>query len=285
MSASDLSTEAAPEPVPAGLVEAGVYRTQADGFDHGLVVLAMGEPYWLVPEGESYRLLVESRALATVRQQLVCFDRESIGWPPRPPGETHPGHRAELVTPLLWSLVIFTVFWGQGEWPGLVDAGSLDVRAVFDRGEWWRIGTALFLHADVGHVVSNALSGILVFSAVLSTLGRRLGWLLVAVAALAGNLAVASMYYPHNYRSIGASTAIFAGFGLLTGRAIRAVGRGSERRQVRAMFVRLGAGLTILGLYGAGAAQVDVLAHVGGFVAGLVFGFLAAPSRKPAAHE
>jgi rhomboid protease GluP len=277
MSAPDLSAEAGSERDPADLVEAGVYRTLAEGSDHGLVVLAMGQPYWLIPLDAGFRLLVEPQAFAAVREQLACFDRESVGWPPRPIGENLPARPTELITPLLWSLVVLAVFWAQGRWSGWTEAGALDTQAVFDRGEWWRPGTALFLHADPAHVISNALSGLLVFSAVLSTLGRRRGWLLLALASLAGNFAAAALSYPGPYRSLGASTAIFAGLGLLTGRAIRVVQQADHPHRGRAMFVPLAAGLTVLGLYGAGEGRhVDVLAHLTGFAAGLVGGFAGA---------
>jgi len=41
----------------------------------------------------------------------------------------------------------------------------------------------------------------------------------------------------------------------------------------RAVFVPLAAGLTLLGLFGAGDLRIDVGAHVTGFTAGLVLGF------------
>ena len=104
-------------------------------------------------------------------------------------------------------------------------AGALDTQAVFDRGEWWRLGTALFLHADFGHLISNVLSGMFAFAAVLSTIGRRQGWLLLALASATGNLAIAALNYPGPYLSLGASTAIFAALGLLTGRAMHTVAR------------------------------------------------------------
>jgi membrane associated rhomboid family serine protease len=281
MSSPDLPAEATSERVPGDLAEAGVYPTSTEGFDHGLVVLAMGESYCLVPSDTGYRLLVEPPALAAVRAQLACFDRESVGWPPRPMAENPPAWKFELFTPLLWALVVLAVFWGQGAWPGSwEEAGALDTRAVFDHGEWWRLGTALFLHADVGHLVSNVFSGIFVFAAVFSTIGRRRGWLLLALAAIAGNLAAAALNYPGPYQSLGASTAIFAGLGLLTGRAIRVLRRTGQPHRWRAVFVPLAAGLTLLGLYGAGELHTDVGAHVTGFAAGLTLGFAAARPRK-----
>lgn len=281
MSSPDLSPAADSEPLPADLVETGIYAASADAFQHSLVVLAAGWPCWLVPAGDGrIRLLVEPPAAAAVRDQLERFDRESLRWPP-PPHEGDVPRPAEFLTPLLWSLIVIAVFWGQATWPAWTDAGALDPTAIFARHEWWRLGTALFLHADVDHLVSNGLSGILVFAAVLSTLGRGRGWLLLAFSAVAGNLAVALINRSLPYRSLGASTAIFAGLGLLTGRAIRIVVRADYPHRWRSVFVPLAAGLTVLGLYGAGGIHIDVLAHVTGFGCGMLIGFCAAaPSAK-----
>jgi membrane associated rhomboid family serine protease len=279
MPSPDSSDETAGAGIPGDLVEAGNYPTPAEGFDHGLVVLALGAPYWLVPHDGGYRLLVEPPAADAAREQLACFDRESVNWPP-PAAENPAPRRYEMATPLLWAVSVLLVFCAQGTWRGRWEAaGDLDARAVFDRGEWWRLGTALFLHADFGHLISNELSGIFVFSAVVSTIGRSRGWLLLALASLSGNLAIAALYYPSPYRSLGASTAIFAGLGLLTGRAIRLVRRPGRLGRWRAVLVPLAAGATLLGLFGAGGLDVDVGAHLTGFTAGLICGFAAGVGR------
>lgn len=275
MSPPELSSEAVQERSPESLVEAGSYRTEAEGFDHGLVVLAAGSACWLVPGEAGYRLLVEPEALDPVREQLTRFDRESIGWPPPPVREDTPARKTEMLTPLLWGAIVLAIFWGQGTHPTWTKLGLLDPFAVFERGEVWRLATALFLHADPGHAISNCLSGIFVFAAVLTTIGLGRGWLLLAVAAIAGNLVTAALHYGSDYRSLGASTAIFAGLGLLTGRAVRMIGgrRGRALRR-RSRLVPFAAGLTMLGLFGAGRLQVDGVAHATGFAAGLVLGFV-----------
>jgi membrane associated rhomboid family serine protease len=263
------------EALPPDLVEAGVYATGADGFEHSLVVLAMGRACWLVEAPAGCRLLVEPEAFAPAREQLARYDRERVGWPPRPVAEPVT-HGTDLITPLLWAAAVLAVFRLQGGHPGWIAAGALEAAAIFERGEWWRAGTALFLHADAGHVVSNAMIGLIVFTAVLKTLGRAAGWLLLAAASLAGNLAIAAASYPAAYRSLGASTAIFAGVGLLTGRALRVVARTENPRRWRAMLAALGSGVVVLALYGAGGLAIDLGAHVAGFVAGLALGFVAA---------
>lgn len=280
MPSTDLPAEAAHDPEVEHLVEAGAYQTAKDGFDHGLVVLAQGLPFWLLPREGGFRLMVEPSVADEVRRQLACFDRESAGWPPPPFVDRTVRRNVELFTPLLWVLVVLACFWMQGSHGGWTAAGALDARALFDRGEVWRPFTALFLHADAGHLVSNALSGVFVFSAVLTTIGLHRGWALIALAAVAGNVAVAALHQAEDYRSIGASTAIFAALGLLTGRAIRVVMRVRHPHRWRTVFVPFAAGVAVLGLYGAGGQQVDVLAHVTGFAAGLLLGFVGVEEPK-----
>lgn len=268
-------------PPPEELAEAGVYATSGQGHDHGLVVLAMGLTYCLAEAGGAYRLLVAPAQVEAVQVQLAKFERESVGWPP-PAVVAKPAlaHLA-LGTPMIWALAVATVFWGQREWPGILERrGALEPQALFVAREWWRPLTALFLHADWAHLWSNLLPGALVFAVLCATFGRLLGWLLLGLASVAGNTAVAALSFPGPYRSLGASTAVFAGLGLLTGRAAALAWGSVPSGRWRAVFVPLGAGLTLLALHGAGGERTDVAAHVAGFVAGLLAGAVAARWQK-----
>jgi len=263
--------------IPQNLVEVGMYSTERDGFDHGLVSLMLGHPFWLVPSNRSFQLLVEPAVAKDVLEQLAKYDRESVGWPPRPvvPDPDTAKRSVEFFTPMLWCLSVLLVFRAQAEWPWVTDAGMVDARAVISRGEIWRAATALFLHGDLGHLTSNLISGIFVFSAVLTTMGRLRGWLLIGASAVLGNLAAASLNVSNAYHSLGASTAVFAALGLLTGRAVRVLLKADHPHRGRALFGALAAGATILALYGAGGQQVDVLAHLTGFISGTIFGVIA----------
>lgn len=274
------TADAAASALPEDLVEIGSYASVAAAAPRGLVVLAMRHPYWMVPSEQGVRLLVEPAIAGAARQQLNCFERESVGWPPRPL-EAWPGRPLHLVTPLLWSLVILGAFRGQELHPGLTTAGALDASAVVARGEWWRAATALFLHADLGHVLSNGIAGIFVFSAVTTTFGIRRGWLLIGAAATLANLLLARFAMPLSYVSLGASTAIFAGLGGLSGRAARFSWHQPRSARWRSMLVPVGAGVTLLALFGAGGIRVDVGAHAAGFLAGIMLGFVM--TRLPAA--
>lgn len=275
-------------PLPAGLAEAGVYPNLPAADQHGLVILALGEEYWCLPAEPGYRLLVPAAALPEVRDQLARFDRESIGWPPRPSAPDRPVTPVNFGPALLWMLSVLLAATAQQVWPlSLPAAGALDSSALFDRGEVWRLATALFLHADYAHLVGNLIAGLGVFAAVGATLGQRRGWLLLAGAALLGNAASAALHYPGPYRSLGASTAIFAGLGLLTGRASRVRQRAGRRWHWRPLLLPLATGAVLLALYGGGSADdfsrpTDLIAHTTGFAAGLVlgFGWGRAPDRR-----
>lgn len=279
MSAPELSVPEVNDPFPAGTADAGVYATHAEGFERCVVVLAMGEPCWLIEADGEHHLRVAENSADAVRHQLACYERECVGWPPPAKRDAVPALRRAPLSPWAWALSVFATFAAQGKRPDLTPATLLDATRVFDHGEWWRAGAALWLHADIGHLVANVGGGLLVFSAVVATFGAARGWLLLLASAVAGNLASAALHHGEPYRSLGASTMVFAALGLLTGRAVRAGVRDGRSRWWRALWVPLASGLVVLGLYGAGEVRTDVLAHATGFVAGCVIALFTRPTR------
>lgn len=273
------SSDTVADPLPDDAVEVGSYPSALEGEEHGLVALAAGFDYWLVPAAESggYRLLVPARGASLVRRHLEAYARERLRWPPPPIVDPWTKRDVDVVTPLLWSALVLALHRYHAAW---IDRAALDGAAIFTRGEWWRVATSLLFHADAAHVISNALGGLLVFTAVLLTFGRLRGWLLLIVASFTANFVVAAANFATTYRSVGASTAIFAGVGLLTGRAIRIVARSKHPHRWRAMFVPFAAGFTVLALYGAGGVRVDVGAHLAGYIAGTLFGFALRPAAQ-----
>jgi rhomboid protease GluP len=268
---------------PPDLVEVGVYPSSASGFEHGLVLLAMGYPYWLLESDRGFRLLVEPQHGEAARRQIAQADRESIGWPPPAPviPESLSWQRSLFITPLLWAITVLSIFDHQQTWPKIVEERWIvDPPAIFARGEVWRATTALFLHASVEHVASNVIYGIFAFSAVLSAFGLVGGWLRLFAAGTLGNLIIAGLRYTEPYRSLGASTAIFGALGLLTGRALRAARAAPQGRPWRSILIPIGTAFTLFMLYGIGDFQTDAGAHATGFAVGLFLGSTA-PVEQP----
>lgn len=155
--------------------------------------------------------------------------------------------------------------------------GSSSAALVRD-GEWWRTVTALTLHADVAHVLSNATLGAVVIAAVMRTTGPGLGSLLVVASGVLGNVLNAFVQSPR-HDSIGFSTAVFGAVGLLAGlAAVRERSRPRGRFGSWAPAVAVVAGTAILALLGS-SPHTDVLAHLFGAIAGLVLGLVVGLAR------
>ncbi|HEY2675777.1 MAG TPA: rhomboid family intramembrane serine protease [Steroidobacteraceae bacterium] len=154
-----------------------------------------------------------------------------------------------------------------------LSAGALDAGAA---REWWRAFTALTLHVDQEHLLGNLLFGVVVGIAAGQLLGPGVGWAsIVGAAALANTLEV--LVSPATHHAVGASTAVFAGLGLLTGMAWQP--RLSSRERAWYRWAPLIAGASLLTLLGAGTEHVDVLGHGLGFLFGVGIGWVLARAK------
>jgi membrane associated rhomboid family serine protease len=149
-----------------------------------------------------------------------------------------------------------------------LSAGDLDAAAA---REWWRAVTALTLHVDQEHLLGNVLFGVAAGIAVGQLLGPGVAWASILSSAALANY-VEILISPINHRAVGASTAVFAALGLLSGMAWRQQLSLRERRWYR--WAPLIAGICLLTLLGAGGAHVDVLGHALGFGFGLLVGWI-----------
>jgi rhomboid protease GluP len=181
---------------------------------------------------------------------------------------------------LAYALILLLTAYAAGlgmfgaDWLGL---GSLDAGAV---REWWRAVTALTLHLDQEHLLGNLLFGMVAGIAAGRLLGPGVAWASILAAAAFANY-VEVLIAPVAHRAVGASTAVFAALGLLTGLAWRQRLTLRERRWYAA--APLIAGICLLTLLGAGGARVDVLGHALGFLFGVGAGWLYARAGMPRA--
>jgi len=158
-----------------------------------------------------------------------------------------------------------------------------DARSLFDwggnyapstmNGQWWRLVTAMFIHGGFLHLAFNTWA--------LWDLGRLVerlvgtwGFLVLYFASgVAGSLA--SVYFHPDVVCIGASGAVFGVGGALLG----LLARNPEAFPPDVLSHLRNSMLAFLGynvVYGLQSTNVDMAAHVGGFVAGLAGGLLLA---------
>lgn len=151
--------------------------------------------------------------------------------------------------------------------------------AVLD-GEIWRTLTALTLHVDIQHLISNIIFGTMFGILTAQALGVGTAWLGTVLAGALGNWIESYIVAP-SHLAVGASTAIFGTLGLLV------AAEWSRRGKTRAPWVRrvapLFAGAVLFGWLGVGdgSGRTDVMAHATGFVAGALLGIVVGLTKLP----
>ncbi|MDD3313330.1 rhomboid family intramembrane serine protease [Pseudodesulfovibrio sp.] len=161
-----------------------------------------------------------------------------------------------------------------------LDLGSADASRILS-GEWWRLFTALTLHAGAAHVLGNAVIGGTFVWLASRRLGAGLAWLLTILGGGLGN-ELNSLIQGPPHDAIGFSTASFAAAGLLAGIAPFGVGGGLHGfgsgslparigRFAHSALVPVGAGLGLLAMLGAGE-DTDLGGHFFGMFSGLALG-------------
>jgi membrane associated rhomboid family serine protease len=169
---------------------------------------------------------------------------------------------------MMGGLVAFYLF--TGPWSlksGWFVNGAVSGRQILENGEWWRLVTALTLHADVMHIFGNVLIGGVLVHLLCRLLGNGLGWFLILVSGILGNfLNVFLRGYMHN--SVGFSTAIFGTIGILAGyQAVR-----KRTTAARDILLPLAAGGGLLAFLGTGGQRTDLGAHFFGLLVGIALG-------------
>ena len=251
------------------LAVVGSYATRADAYERSLVVAAMEAPHWVLRREGEFALCVEPARAAAAAAELGRFEAER--------GDGAAGPRAAAGRAPTISL--FVCGWILGGFyamelagpPWWEERGMASSRAIM-AGQWWRIFTALTLHADLGHLGANLAAGLVYAGFLLPVLGAGWTWLFIVLAGGAGNWLNAWGHRDVEHLSIGASTAVFAALGMLV--AAQCTMRTLALREVRAreFLLPVGAGLGLLAYLGVGDQQTDYMAHFFGLLAGAPFG-------------
>lgn len=237
-----------------------------------LVLNARGIPWRLARARRREHIYIPAFMHEVARQELAAYSREN-----RPPPRAARRMRLHsdwpwallILLPLLWQYGCEAGWWGAWftaiqDWRSL---GRLDGARVAFHHEWWRLATALCLHADAHHLISNLFFGGIFISLLARLCGVGIAWLIAIAGGIAGNY-VSVQIHTLSYASIGFSTAIFAALGGIGG--LLAL-------KVRArLLLPLGGAMCLLALLGTGGEHTDYGAHVAGFLCGAALGALGA---------
>jgi membrane associated rhomboid family serine protease len=167
-----------------------------------------------------------------------------------------------------WVLLNIIFYWWSETREDLRSLGMMD-GAAFARGEWWRLFTATWLHADPGHLAMNAVFGLVFMGLVMGSYGPGAGLLAAYLAGAGGNVA-AWLVSGEAHRGLGASGVVMGALGLLTVQSFSML-RHRDSNAFRLFTGTILAGVLLFLLLGL-SPGVDVVAHLGGFVCGMAFG-------------
>lgn len=138
-------------------------------------------------------------------------------------------------------------------------------------GWWWQLFTSIFVHANIIHIAGNML-----FLLIFGLRGEEMFSLpeylsIYILGGLTGNLL--SLLLGLDFVSVGASGAIFAMLGACLVYARRSIGQSIMGALIFGFFL----------LMMSSGTNVNYLAHIGGLVSGLAFGYVLARRSKPQA--
>lgn len=268
---------------PANLLPVRIpVRSHRQAMDWSLVLASQGiEPVIEHTAETGWALVVSPHdyevSLAAIRQYRI----ENLRWPWRTPA-----FKSDLVFDwgsAAWVVLTVVFFWLSDTRANLRAAGIMDGAAVA-HGEWWRLFTATLLHADLGHLATNAVFGFLLIGLAMGQCGTGVGLLAAFLAGAGGNVA-SWLVYGEAHHGLGASGVVMGALGLLAVQSLPLL-KGNPKAVKLAIGGIVG-GVMLFVLLGLNPGT-DVVAHFGGFVMGLLLGLLLALvpglAQKPPAN-
>lgn len=174
-----------------------------------------------------------------------------------------------IVTNVLIHLVVHTGLLGKTD--SILRQGALSWYHIKEDGEYYRILSSMFLHSDFEHLMNNMV--VLLFAGFnLEKAAGKIRYLIIyfgagiiaAISSISYNMLKGEMIF-----SIGASGAIFGIIGAMV--YIILINKG-RLKDINGRQLIL---FTIFSLYGGIAnADIDNVAHIGGFVAGIILALI-----------
>jgi len=253
-------------PVISGV--AGVTPKYRQALHWSLVLTAVGIPHVLRRQTGGWTILVPPEEDVSSRREIEAYEAENRNWPPPRMAESPEERRrfASTAEPptivVIGGLLVFYALTGPWSEKSIwFEQGAVSVRRILEQGEWWRVVTALTLHADPVHLFGNALIGGAFIHFLSRMLGSGFAWSLILFAGALGNT-LNVLFRDGNFLSVGFSTAIFGAIGIFCGLKVR------PGMALRELVLPAGAGIGLFAMLGVEGKQTDLGAHLWGLVAG-----------------
>ncbi len=252
-------------------VEEVFCSSRKDCLHRVLVLESIGIPYQIRRNFGEFIIVVPTSFAAKARAEIETYSSEN---PQAPTDQTAVLEQGSGWLGVIGYVIVMLIMFMFQHYSILgenwLDAGKTNAGLIHD-GEWWRTVTALTLHRDSLHLVANIVTGSLIGLFAGQLLGAGLAWFSILLAGAAGNLLNAWVRNP-GHTSIGASTAVFAIFGMVA--AFVSIRRRHLHLSKFARYAPIIGAAILLSYLGTSGERTDVFAHVAGFLSGLLLGAL-----------
>jgi len=215
-----------------------------------------------------WQIAVSTDDAAYAEAEITACLQENQKPPPIVPDSFRPTFRAMHLAISGGLCLVYAISGPWQEKSPIFAAASAQASAI-THGELYRAVTALCLHADSVHLMSNAGISLIILYFYFHTLGNGLGLAALLASAASANLINAFLHHGGSHDSVGFSTALFAGIGILSSFQF-------QRHRVYGRFgwwMPLMAACSLLAMLGSEGKQTDFGAHLSGLFIGLAMGY------------
>lgn len=235
-----------------------------------LVLSSVGISHHCNQASDSLVLSVATHDAPEASAQLKAYLHENKNWPPKPVAPA--SDFIPLLQPPTLLLIgclalLYTVTGPWSEHSFWFSHGAGDAEAILTNKEYYRLITALTLHADTVHLLGNCLFGGFLFHFFCRLTGNGLGlFSMLFTATLANYINV--VLHGNYHLFVGFSTAVFAIIGMLA-----MISREHQRGKRYLRILPFMAGAALLAMIGSSGERTDLGAHFFGLCCGLAFGW------------
>jgi rhomboid protease GluP len=214
-------------------------------------------------------IYVTPALLEIAHKELSAYTEENANWPLQPKEHPHFTPVFRAMSPLLIGCLA-GLFGLTGDWhlnSGWFVKGAGNAEAILNNFELFRLVTALTLHADIVHLLSNCALGVFLLHFFLQLTGNGIGLLAILLTSVIANYLNVLVHGP-GHMFVGFSTSVFSVIGMLCTMSFAF----KTTRIVLHFFMPLMAGLALLAFLGSEGERTDLGSHLFGLLCGLICG-------------
>jgi rhomboid protease GluP len=232
------------------------------------ILSALRIPHKIQNRDGIFHLLVPAEYKSLAIRGITDYLAEDSDWPHRTNNPAPEAGIQPTTLLLIGSLALFYAITGSWEnntiW---FQTGAGNSTAILEQNEWYRLITALTLHADILHLLNNCMFGGFLLHFFFLLTGTGLGLFALLLASTAGNFINVLLHGP-GHMFVGFSTAVFAVIGMLS---VLSYKNTSATTGSHAL-IPLMASAALLAMLGSEGKRADLGAHFFGLLCGLSAG-------------